>query len=765
MPDPVQSPLATPQKPVLGGVPPLMPKPLSSAPTPPASASSVMPKQTPPPTTLSQTPTPSPAVVPKSMPFVLGQPPTMPKMVVSTPPASSTTNSAPSGTVQVKPLPPLQSLAPSMKPPTPPAITPPTPMVKPTPPSLSASTSTSVMPSKSAVSPLSASPTPVPSKPLSPLPPTPSMPTPSAPQISVTPMAKPTPSVMPASAPKPIVSSMQAPGTPQPLVSKPPAVASASPLPPTPAMPSPVAVKPTQSPIIPVAPMSAGKSPVVPMGSATPTSTMVKPPAPFTPPTSASRTPLTAPPAAGGGNPPQEKPGLTTAKASDIKKSPFRFLPLILGVFALLGAVWFIATRVLGLGGSTPQQPTTTTTTPSPKAQAKTTVTYWGLWEATPVMEEVLKDFQTKNPTIQVSYVQQSPQEYRERLQDAIRRGQGPDLFRFHASWVPMLRSNLAAAPASVITPADFDKTYYPVASQQLKSTAGIVGIPLMYDGLALYYNTEMLETAGISPPTTWSEVETAAKKLVVRPGAGTLERAGIALGSATNVDNFSDILGLLILQNGGDPSLPNSKLVADSVRYYTNFVKTLRVWDETLPNSTHAFATEKAAMMIGPSWRAFEVKSLNPSLQFAIAPVPQLPGTKIGWASYWAEGVSKSSKNQDAAWKLLSYLSSSEVLQKLHGTAATKTPRLFGEIYPRTDMAGLLASDPYAGAYLNDAPTATTWWMNSRTFDNGINDRIIKYYEDVINAVLKGTSTPEDALPTAAQGVQQILQQYSGQQ
>ena len=74
--------------------------------------------------------------------------------------------------------------------------------------------------------------------------------------------------------------------------------------------------------------------------------------------------------------------------------------------------------------------------------------------------------------------------------------------------------------------------------------------------------------------------------------------------------------------------------------------------------------------------------------------------------------------------------------------------------------MTAGLASDPYIGAFLSDAPKATSWWMASRTFDNGINDKIIKYYEDAVNAVNIGTATPEEALKTTQQGVQQVLLQ-----
>jgi len=458
---------------------------------------------------------------------------------------------------------------------------------------------------------------------------------------------------------------------------------------------------------------------------------------------------------------PQKLPqsGVKMASPGDVKQSPFKFLPIILGVLALVGLVWFLITKFFG-GASTSQtaSPKTAQQASTPAPVKQTTVTYWGLWEPSPVMDQVLKDFSTANPGVVVNYVQQSPKDYRERLADALKKGTGPDVFRYHATWVPMLKSNLSTIPSSVMSADEYTKTFYPIVSKQLKTTDGFVGIPLMYDGLALYYNKQIFTTANLPAPTSWAEIESAARALTVRSKDKKIDRAGIALGTTANVDNFSDVLGLLILQNGGDPSQPATKLVADSVKYYTNFYRSLKVWDETLPNSTYAFATEKVAMMIAPSWRAFEVKAINPNIQFAIAPVPQLPGTSIAWASYWVEGVSKTSKQQDVAWKLLKYMSSKDVLLKLHESAASKTPRLFGEIYPRVDMASTMASDPYVSAFLSDAPKATSWWMASRTFDNGINDKIIKYYEDAINAVNLGTSTPDEALKTTQQGVQQVL-------
>ena len=166
----------------------------------------------------------------------------------------------------------------------------------------------------------------------------------------------------------------------------------------------------------------------------------------------------------------------------------------------------------------------------------------------------------------------------------------------------------------------------------------------------------------------------------------------------------------------------------------------------------------KKATMMLAPSWRALEVRQLNPRLNFKLYPVPQLPGTNVSWATYWIEGVSKKSANQAAAWEFVKYLSSPEVMKKMY-SLASKT-RLFGEPYSRQELASTLQADPFVGAILTQAVSAQSWPMASRTFDNGLNDRLIKYYEDAINAYLKNLDEKTIVADLTA-GVSQILSQY----
>jgi len=389
------------------------------------------------------------------------------------------------------------------------------------------------------------------------------------------------------------------------------------------------------------------------------------------------------------------------------------------------------------------------------------TLTYWGLWEDSATMKTVITDFEASHSNITITYTMQSPRQYRERLQAAIARGNGPDVFRFHNTWVPMLHSELTPAPKEMITPSTFASTFYPVSSADLVGGQYIYGMPVMIDGLGLYYNEDLFASAGVTaPPVTWEDVLSIVPKLTVK-NDDIITTSAIALGTAGNVENFSDILAVMMIQNGAKLVTPTGKQAEEALVFYKKFTTPsdpVYTWNESMDNSIYAFASGKVAMILAPSWRTFEIKQINPSLRFKISPIPQLPGNTVTWASYWAEGVSQKSKYQNQAWEFVNYLASRDTQVKLY-TEASKT-RLFGEPYARVDLASTLTDAPYVGAYILQAQSAQSFPLASRTFDNGINDKLIKYLEDAVNAVGQGEA-PSAALDTAANGFQQVLGSY----
>lgn len=424
---------------------------------------------------------------------------------------------------------------------------------------------------------------------------------------------------------------------------------------------------------------------------------------------------------------------------------------LVVLIVAVLGVIGFFVFRTFS----------------GQKQSGNATITWWGLWEDKKVVEPLIAEYEKSHPGVKVNYIQQSQKDYRERLTSAFAKGTGPDIFMFHNSWVPMFRTDFDTMPASVMNPADYAKNFYKIASSDLTVGNGIVGVPLMYDSLALYVNEDIFNKAGKAPPTTWDELRVTARELTVKDDQGIITQSGTALGRTENIDHWPEILALMMIQNGVNLSNPVGQQAEDALKFYTIFSTVDGVWDATLPNSTQAFAGGKLAMYFGPSWRSFEIQLANPNLKFKTVPLPQLPKDSptepdISYASYWVQGVWAKSPAKPTSWDFLKFLSSEASLQKLYANQVA-TGRSFGEPYPVVGMANLMSDHPILGSIMSQAGGARSWYLYTRTFDGptGINSQLVNYFEDAVNSVNSGKAQPDKALETAAAGVKQILTQY----
>lgn len=421
-------------------------------------------------------------------------------------------------------------------------------------------------------------------------------------------------------------------------------------------------------------------------------------------------------------------------------------------LFIGLGAVFFVVILIVLV------KLLTSLIKPQPK---KVTLTYWGLWEEKEVFSPLIADYQRKNPYVVIDYIKMDPRDYREKLLERSRKGKGPDIFRFHNTWLHSLAEVLAPLPKNILSDQEFEKIFYPVAKEDLKIGNFYYGLPLEIDGLVLVYNDNLFKRAGLEvPPKTWEDITDYVSKLTIKDQSGQIITSGIALGTASNLEHFSDILGLMLLQNGGSLKNINSSEGVGALESFRKFAELPNnVWDENMPNSITAFIQEKVAMIIVPSWEILVIKQANPEINLKVTTVPIVPeGEQISVANYWVEGVSKYSRDQIEGWKFLRFLIEKDNLTKLYQEMAKK--RLFGEPYSRVDLASLLVQNEYIGPVIQQAKYFKSLPLITRTFDNGINDEIVKYLENAVNSTINGLSYQE-ALNTAQQGIAQVLKKY----
>lgn len=407
------------------------------------------------------------------------------------------------------------------------------------------------------------------------------------------------------------------------------------------------------------------------------------------------------------------------------------------------------------------------------KSQESTnaSLTYWGVWEDPASIEEIIQDFTRLHPNIKIKYEKQDIRalgKYYERVSTRINNGTGPDIFRFHNSWITELKPYLLPLSQDVISQTELETKFYPVIQEDLKIGGAYYGIPIHFDTLSLFINTQLLKAGGITNyPITWEDLTTTARSLTVKDSFGKILTSGVALGTFDKIAHSSDIISLLLIQNGADLrdlNGPNKQNAIDTLDFYTSFAKgDAKIWDDSLENSKLSFAKGSLAMYFGYSWDIFEIKALNPNLEFAVISVPRLGSQENSRentvASFWVEGVSIKTKYSKEAFEFLKYLGSREVMEKLY--TKTSGARLFGEIYPRSDMADLLKTNSLIYPFVQQGQKAKSTIFSSDTYDDAMVDSLNSYLGNAIRSMVDDNTSAQSAVETLSAGVSEVMGRY----
>jgi ABC-type glycerol-3-phosphate transport system substrate-binding protein len=327
-----------------------------------------------------------------------------------------------------------------------------------------------------------------------------------------------------------------------------------------------------------------------------------------------------------------------------------------------------------------------------------------------------------------------------------------------------------------------------------------VYAAPLSVETLGLYYNKDLFNQAGItSPPTNWNEFIDDVRKLTKVNAVGEITTAGAAIGTAYNINRSTDILNLLMLQNGtnmtndsGRISFDNS-ITADgktiypgenALNFYTQFASAGSgnyTWNPSTHYSIDAFSEGTVAMMFNYSWHMSTIAEKSPKLNFSVVPVPQFENSpRVNYANYWAFAVAKnkipvsrpygasssaSSVSNDTrvaqAWLFLTYLTT-----KPDGTFQVSTdsspgrvadPNFdpaksyladTGEPAARRDLIEIQKSDPKIGVFAADNLIARSWRQPEAESMEAI-------FAEMIDQVNRGQETVSEAIKTAARRAQ----------
>lgn len=321
----------------------------------------------------------------------------------------------------------------------------------------------------------------------------------------------------------------------------------------------------------------------------------------------------------------------------------------------------------------------------------KATLEFWGVWDSSDSWQAVIDRYEKeehfwdgREVQVEINYTKKDIASYERDIEAAYGGNKSPSIYLINNYWLERyaenlrpLADNLAAIDKYGLTTREEMRQDYPPRIledavygekdfRDLMDGGGqVYAIPTYSDTLALYYNKDLFQKAGIEKaPATWEELKACAKKLTLVGKKDALAQSGIALGGGRNVNRSCDIYALLTLQGGGKfinqgsetdfnkkIGILTSSGAAErepgltALQFYMEFSdpnKEIYSWNSAFADSVQAFAEGKTAMMINYGYQIPNLLALRPELNYAVAPVPQLKNsTAITLSNTWFPVVS----------------------------------------------------------------------------------------------------------------------------
>jgi multiple sugar transport system substrate-binding protein len=184
--------------------------------------------------------------------------------------------------------------------------------------------------------------------------------------------------------------------------------------------------------------------------------------------------------------------------------------------------------------------------------------------------------------------------------------------------------------------------------------------LPSDFNTMGVWYNTDVLKAAGVDEPTddwTWDDLSAMGEKIVAK-GA-----YGINVTSEYFISVMPYLLtnGASTLSDDWSTATVNTPQAIEAATFMKSLVdkKISPIPGGTFDQFT-ATAQGKMAMFGGGRWPIINMRNLNVVDKMKIAPWPQktTKGSPVGWGAY---PIMKGTKNKEAAWTFLKFLTSKD--------------------------------------------------------------------------------------------------------
>ncbi|HEV8563928.1 MAG TPA: extracellular solute-binding protein [Actinomycetota bacterium] len=354
-------------------------------------------------------------------------------------------------------------------------------------------------------------------------------------------------------------------------------------------------------------------------------------------------------------------------------------------VVAIVAFALLVAACTAGGGGdSTPE-----TIDPS-VSHEPVTLAMWSQWTSAAekkVFNAIFDGFEAKYPWITVDSTTGLTDQ---KFLAAINAGDAPDAllsfgvdnvgkFCESGAWIDM--NPYIEGPDGI----DMAATFPPTALTYTSYNGVQCALPFLTDVTGMYYNTDMLDKAGISePPATTDDLLEAAKKLTEFDNDGSIKVAGfvpwIGYNCCGNTTlSFGHMFGATWLDDQGAPAFASDPAWAEMFQWQHDFITEVygdgdfQTGADRLQrfvagsadefSSANDFQIGRVAITLDGEWRAGPnfIQAEAPDLNYDTAPLPTSPDDTdlygSGIAGGTVIGIPRGSEHEAEAWLLIKYM------------------------------------------------------------------------------------------------------------
>ncbi len=384
-----------------------------------------------------------------------------------------------------------------------------------------------------------------------------------------------------------------------------------------------------------------------------------------------------------------------------------------------------------------------------------TKITFSYLWggEEAKALEKVIADFNASQKEIKVVGV--SSPDMQKQLTSMSSSNGSFDISDNFGNAVGSWASKGILAPLD-----DYLKTekvdmgaFAPASLDQMKYEGKTYALPIAVHTQQLMYNKDLLDKAGVQPPTTMDELAAAIKKLTVTDASGAITQIG--LGNPSTSTLFTTLGyafgGTWDGKDGKTPTPADPKNV-EALDWYTKTLTDAYGADKISSftsglgqymSAQDPFYTGKEAMVIDGEWQAVNIPKVAPNLNWGVVDIPAVSSDLAGSTQVSTSTlfIPNNSKHKAEAAKFLAYMVGDKPM--------TDFTLALGNLPSKTSLLSDSAYDaiPHFDAWLNALKSPNAKSLSSQPYSAQYSTDLGTAFDDVV----RGVATPEKAMQSVA--------------